>query len=91
MFSSHIEQIKAKTDKCRQSYKQSYTILTAFLPYIGYGKATRLVKEFQESEGNDLEAFLKEKSGGNLVEKALSPASLVSLGYREGDQEVRKV
>ncbi|MCK4994496.1 MAG: hypothetical protein KAS13_05555 [Candidatus Omnitrophica bacterium] len=80
MFSSHIEQIKPKIGKCRQSYKQSYTILTAFLPYSGYKKAAWFVKEIQKLKEDDLEAIPEREIRPGFGRKSAFPVKLGVFG-----------
>ncbi|MFH0771687.1 MAG: aspartate ammonia-lyase [Candidatus Omnitrophota bacterium] len=87
MLANHIELIKADKDKCAEYLSKSPTIVTAFLPRLGYEGVENLLKEFYSSGGDDLRKFLIEKLGGELVDKALSPRNLTSLGYKDDDKD----
>ncbi len=78
----YITEISANEDICRQYVENSPTIITAFLPFIGYEKAEQLIKEFTNSSKTNIKNFLEEKLGKDIVEKILSPYSLTSLGYK---------
>jgi aspartate ammonia-lyase len=83
MLSTHVEKIQPFPLKCEEYAHRSITLITAFLPKIGYEKAELLVKEYVMTGRNNFREFLVEKLGLELVDKTLSPASLVALGYRE--------
>ncbi len=79
---------KTETDAqvCRDRVDAAPTMITAFVPYIGYEKATTLVKEWIASSREiSLKEFLKTKIDQSLVEKVLSGTSLMSLGFRKQD------
>ncbi len=75
--------LKINRDQCRAHFEESPTLMTAFIPQIGYDKATELLKEFTSSKKNNLREFLSEKLGRDLVEEVLSPQNLTSLGYKD--------
>ena len=83
MLVPHIEKIQAFPSKCEEYAHRSITLITAFLPKIGYEKAESIVKEYTTTGRNNFREFLVEKLGLELVNKVLSPANLVALGYRE--------
>ncbi len=86
ILAKHIGGIKANALKCKQYCDQSTTLITAFIPYIGYEKASRLLEEFAISSGNNLREFLGEKLGEDRVEQILSPYKLTALGYKNNGQ-----
>jgi fumarate hydratase class II len=58
-------------------------IVTAFLPAIGYERATELVQAFKDrTDRSDFRTFLAQELGEELVEKTLSPRNLMALGHR---------
>jgi aspartate ammonia-lyase len=61
-------------------------IVTAFLPYIGYDRASEILQAFLASGRENVREFLQEKLGMEMVERALSPERLISLGYREDEE-----
>ncbi|MDD5217260.1 MAG: aspartate ammonia-lyase [Candidatus Omnitrophica bacterium] len=81
-LAGYVEGIRADKERCRWYAEHSETIVTAFLPHIGYDKAGELIKEFRAGAEKNLRVFLDQKLGTELVQKVLSPASLNSLGYR---------
>ena len=83
IFTAHIEGIKADESKCREYFEKSPALVTAFLPHIGYDRASALLAEFKKTNEPNLRKFLEGKLGKELVDKVLSPYSLVSLGYRD--------
>jgi aspartate ammonia-lyase len=87
ILAGHVEGITANEAKCREIFDQSPMLVTAFLPYIGYDRAAALLKDFFSSGRKNVREFLSEKLGPPLVEKILSPERLISLGYRENDED----
>lgn len=83
MLSAHIESIQAVPEKCETFANGSLTLITAFLPYIGYEQAEKLIREYVVSGKHNFREFLTEKLGNETVDKVLSPSNLVSLGYNE--------
>ncbi|MDL1969915.1 MAG: aspartate ammonia-lyase [Candidatus Desulfofervidaceae bacterium] len=83
VLTSHIKEITADEERCREYVDKSLTIVTALLPKIGYKQAEALVKEFLESAETSFRTFLKKRLGEKLVEEVLSPYKLTALGYRE--------
>lgn len=77
-----IKQIKAHRDVCKKYVDKNPLIITAFLPEIGYDRAEELLSELASSGHSDIRKFLINKLGEELVEEFLSPARLMSLGYR---------
>lgn len=81
MLATHVEKIQSFPAKCEEYAHRSITLITAFLPRIGYEKAELLVKEYIATGKNNFREFLVEKLGVEVVDKTLSAASLVALGY----------
>ncbi|OGJ92478.1 MAG: aspartate ammonia-lyase [Candidatus Raymondbacteria bacterium RifOxyC12_full_50_8] len=82
MVASHVAGITADSASCGAAIKKSPSIVTAFLPAIGYERAQELVREFHAANRSDFYTFLEEKLGKELVEKTLSAATLTALGYK---------
>ncbi|MFA6570538.1 MAG: lyase family protein, partial [Bacteroidota bacterium] len=82
MFAKHIAGIIANPEICRSHFEKDETLITAFLPLIGYDKAGELLNEFHSMKADNLIEFLKEKLGNELVDTTLSPSNLMSLGHR---------
>ncbi len=77
--------ISACPDKCAKDFDKNAMIITAFLPVIGYEKATKLVNDFYKNNHSNMKEFLKEHLGNELVEKVLSPQRLLCLGFRKDE------
>lgn len=74
---------EANSQVCNSRAFESSTLITAFLPYLGYRKAEELVCEFARSGIKDFRSFLESRLGAQMVNKILSPSALMSLGYKE--------
>ncbi len=83
MLAGHAEGIKADEAECEQQFSRSLEIVTAFLPAIGYERATELVETFKAAGQTNFKAYLENELGAELVEKTLSPQNLMALGHRE--------
>ena len=87
MLAKHADGIEADEAECERQFSQSLEIVTAFLPAIGYEKATELVQSFKDradpTDRSDFRKFLIQELGKELVEKTLSPQNLMALGHRE--------
>jgi aspartate ammonia-lyase len=82
MLASHAEGIEADEAECERQFNASVEIVTAFLPVIGYDKATELVEAFKQSETSNFRDYLENKLGVETVEKILAPQNLMALGHR---------
>lgn len=78
-----VEVTDANPQVCNSHAFESTTLITAFLPHLGYQKAEELVVEFTRSGQKDFRTFLEDRLGEGMVSKVLSPAALMSLGYKE--------
>lgn len=75
--------IEADAAVCRSRVDESPTMITAFVPHIGYESATEILKEWDASGRSvSLKGFLTSRIAPDLVETVLSTSSLMSLGYR---------
>jgi aspartate ammonia-lyase len=83
MLSAHIPMIKANPEKCREYLSNSPTMITAFLPVLGYDRANLLLAEWQNDPQLSFREFLNNKLGRDLVDKTLTPHSLTALGYSD--------
>ncbi|MFA6635802.1 MAG: aspartate ammonia-lyase [Candidatus Omnitrophota bacterium] len=86
MLGRHVENIKADEKICEKYVADNPLIITAFLPHLGYEKVEQLINEFSCSGRKDIKQFLHEKLGAEKVRDILSPANLMSLGYRDNGQ-----
>ncbi|HNS49534.1 MAG TPA: aspartate ammonia-lyase, partial [bacterium] len=66
---------------------RSETLITAFLPRLGYERAGALLREFVAGGGRDLRAFLEERLGRETVARTLSAYNLTALGHREDEKD----
>ncbi|MEI6892211.1 MAG: lyase family protein [Pontiella sp.] len=82
MLARHAEQIEANEAECKKQFFQSVEIITAFLPSIGYERATELVEVFKATERMDFKEYLMEELGAERVEKTLTPQNLMAMGHR---------
>jgi aspartate ammonia-lyase len=85
IFAEHIDGIQADSELCKKKSGSSAALITAFLPYIGYEKATDLIRDFKESGRSDLVGFLSHQLDEELVKKVLSPHSITSLGFKKDE------
>jgi len=83
MFEKHVSGITANPQACRENLEKSPVLVTAFIPYLGYDKALRLIQDFKAAGKNNLREFLNDKLGRELVDKALNPYNLTSLGFKD--------
>ncbi|HNV86290.1 MAG TPA: aspartate ammonia-lyase [Candidatus Omnitrophota bacterium] len=83
VFSGHVRGITADFKRCEEISSGSRSLVTAFLPELGYEEAGALLKEFDAAGGKDLRKFLEGKMGRSRVEKVFSPQNLNALGYRD--------
>lgn len=82
MLAQHADGIEADEAECKRQFFQSLEIVTAFLPILGYERATELVETFKKTARSDFATYLVEELGAEIVEKTLSPQNLMALGYR---------
>ncbi|MEN7972800.1 MAG: lyase family protein [Verrucomicrobiota bacterium] len=82
MLSGHADGIEADQAECGRQFNSSVEIVTAFLPAIGYDRATELVEAFRKTDRTDFKNYLVEELGEDVVEKTLSPQNLMALGHR---------
>jgi len=86
-LTAHIGGITADAARCAAYLAESPTLLTAFLPKIGYERAEALVKEFSGARAQNstltLRAFLSDKLGAAVVDEVLSAPNLIKLGHTE--------
>jgi len=78
-----VNSIEANESVCREYIEHSLGVVTAFVPIIGYEKATALIQEFKAAKEKNVRSFLVEKLGKDLVDKTLSAENIISLGYKD--------
>jgi len=82
MLAKHAEGIEADEAECESQFNSSLEIVTAFLPAIGYERATELVEAFKQTDRTDFSTYLAEELGEEMVGETLSPQNLMALGHR---------
>jgi aspartate ammonia-lyase len=82
MLKNHILGIIANEEICRKHFEKSHTLITAFLPEIGYAESEKLIEEFELLPDANFRNFLNNKLGMEVVDRVLAPENLVSLGYK---------
>jgi aspartate ammonia-lyase len=82
MLARQAEGIEADEAECARQFSRSVEIITAFLPAIGYERATDLVEVFKAAQRTDFKNYLIEELGEDRVEQTLSPQNLLALGHR---------
>ncbi len=81
-FAGHVEGITADEAACRRNFENNPSIITAFLPELGYGKCEKMLEEFRGLSGMNFIEYLEKELGRETVEKCLSPHRLIALGYK---------
>ena len=86
-FACHVEGIRANGERCAAYLDDGPTLLTAFLPRIGYERAEALAKDYVIAKAQDpaltLRAFLFEKFDEAIVIEVLSAPNLLKLGHTD--------
>ena len=83
MLARHAEGITADEAECARQFNASVELITAFLPSIGYDRATALVQAYRElTDPPAFRTYLESTLGAALVETTLSPQNLMALGHR---------
>ena len=86
-LAGHVEGIKANPKRCAANLDDSPTLLTAFLPKIGYERAEALAKEYALAKTQDssmtLRRFLSERLDEAMVNDVLSVPNLLKLGHTD--------
>ncbi len=82
MLANHAEGIAADEIECEKQFNASIEMITAFLPSIGYERATELIEAFKNTAQSDFRKYLISELGEALVEKTLNPQNLMALGHR---------
>jgi aspartate ammonia-lyase len=80
-FARQVEAIKADESLCQKNFEQHPMLITAFLPHLGYDRASELARQFAASGEKNLRVYLEERLGKDFVSKTLSAQNLMSLGY----------
>ena len=80
MLAAHIPAIEAGVH-AESITSNNVSIITAFLPRIGYEKAQALIGEFTGSKETDFRLFLTHNLGKDMVDEVLSASNIMQLGY----------
>ena len=81
-LTTHVKNIEAHRENCKQHFEHNLMIVTAFLPFIGYEKSEQLVNKYKSEGKTSFRKFLEQELGNELVDKVLSPFNLVALGHK---------
>lgn len=87
LFKKYVDGITANEQQCQKIVDQAESIITAFIPKVGYKKAEEILKEFHATGRKDFRVYLEEQLGKKLVDQVLDPFNLSALGYRERKEE----
>ncbi len=83
ILTDYVLEIKANEKKCLENLINSPTLITLFIPIIGYRKAEELIKEYYNTQTNiSIGEFFKQKLGEEVFNRVLDPYYITSLGYR---------
>ncbi len=85
VFADYISEITADRQACLRYFDMSPSLVTAFLPELGYERCSELAKDYESNYKGKITVreFLKQKLGEELVSCVLSPYNLTRLGYRK--------
>ncbi len=81
LLKDSVTAIEACPSVCAKNLHSSTSVVTAFLPAIGYSEAERLSRMFSASGRDDCVGFLKEQLGEDAVNDTLSPEKVMALGF----------
>lgn len=82
LLANHSVSITCNKELCEKRLFGTTSLITAFLPIIGYEKAEFLVNDYNSSSQTDFKKFLIEQLGTDIVEQHLEPAKLMALGHK---------
>lgn len=86
-FTKHVAGIEADARRCAAYLADSPTLITAFLPKLGYDRAEVLAREFSMAKTSKpeltLRDFLVSRLGHGVVEEVLSAPNLIKLGHTD--------
>jgi aspartate ammonia-lyase len=88
-LAAHVGGIQADAAVCGEHLDSQATLVTAFLPEVGYDRATALAQEFAASGEKNMRHFLEERLGRDLVERALTPQHLMALGFKDHERNAK--
>jgi aspartate ammonia-lyase len=83
MFEIQVAGITANQEICLKRFNESESLITAFVPHLGYEKATGIVKAFLKEGKESMREYLEEKLGTDFVAAVLHPDNLLALGYKD--------
>lgn len=89
LLCEYVRKIEGDEAKCREYIDGSTAIIAAFLPFIGYAEAEKLLKELSQTQLN-IRDFLADRLGKDFVDEILSPARLTALGYRDNEHYAKR-
>lgn len=83
IFAGYVSQISADKERCLEYVERASTLITCFVPFIGYEKCQQLIQEFNELENVKLTDFLRQKINPALVDRIFTVENFMSLGFNE--------
>jgi aspartate ammonia-lyase len=88
MLTKHIPGITANPNVCMEHACRSTTIVTAFLPHIGYERAQKLIQEYNPKI-EPFRTYLERTLGSSLVATVLSPQNIMTMGFNDNKRTPR--
>lgn len=86
-LTKHVAGIESNAVRCAAYLADSPTLVTAFLPKIGYERAELLAKEYAATKAAKpdltLRSFLVSRLGQGVVDEVLAAPNLIKLGHTE--------
>ncbi len=86
MLRDFIDEVEANSQQCEYYARRSLSLITAFVPFLGYQRCEELIAEYQCAGHKDLKEFLKARIDSELVEKVLDVNKIMALGF--DDKEI---
>jgi len=82
MMTGTVAAVTADPERCREHLEACPTVITAFVPELGYEKTLELIQEFRRSGAKNVRTFMEQKLDPQTVARVLQPQNLVGLGHR---------
>ncbi len=83
ILANYVVQISVNKDICQKYVNKCVTLITCFVPFIGYEKCQELIGEFKLLKGVTLKEFLKTKIDPDLVERTMTLENYMALGFKD--------
>lgn len=82
IFAGHVARLEADESTCQSRVDHAPSLITAFLPQLGYDGAETVLAEWRAAGAPPFRGFLEKRLGQEMVRTVLSPERLMALGYR---------